>query len=169
MKRFEARIANARAELAGRPKGFEPITFTLEELGLSPSQADAFSHAVAMRPENQALAATQRMERKLVEAGLAKPEREETSVEDLFKRWGKERQPKQNSEAEYKRAKDLFVKTNGDKPIAQYTPAVARAYKDVVLELNVPSGKPLAHGTRVKWFSSVKTLFKLADDNDLLS
>jgi hypothetical protein len=169
MRRFETRIANARAELESKPKGFEPITFTLEELGITQEQAEAYIRVQQSKPEYQALAATQRMERKLVETGLSAPEPEATSVEDLFKRWVKERQPKLNSENEYRRAKDLFVKTNGDKPIAKYTPAHGRAYKDAVLELNAPNGKPLAHGTRVKWFSSVGTLFKLADDNELLT
>jgi hypothetical protein len=32
-------------------------------------------------------------------------------MEELFERWKTERQPKPNSENEYRRAKDLFVKT----------------------------------------------------------
>ena len=166
MRSFEARIANARAELAGRPKAFEPITISPEQFGISQEMMRAI---YLSKPENQALAATQRMERKLVEAGLAQPEREASSMEELFARWKRERQPKPNSENEYRRAKDLFVKTSGDLPIAEYTPAHARAYKDAVLVLNAPKGKPLGFFTRVKWFSSVKTLFKLADDNELLT
>jgi integrase len=166
MKRFEAMIANARAELAGQPKVFQSITINPEQFGIS---QDMMRAIYLSRPENQAVAATQRMERKLIEAGLAPPEREATSMDELFERWKRERQPKPNSENEYRRAKDLFVRTNGAKPIAEYTPAHARAYKDAVLGLNAPNGKPLGFSTRVKWFSSVKTLFKLADDNEFLT
>jgi integrase len=97
------------------------------------------------------------------------PAKGQTSMEELFKRWLKEREPTPNSENEYRRAKNLFVKINTDKPITEYTSANARAYKDAVLDLTAPNGSPLAHGTRVKWFSSVKTLFLLAYKDELLT
>lgn len=165
MGSFEARIANARAALAGQTAQF-PVVF---DLPLNPEMAATARVLDAMRPDSQALAATKRMERNLIEAGLAKPEKEPVSLDALFARWVKERQPKPNSKAEYERAKDLFKRLNTDKPIAEYIADDARKFKDKVLELTAPNGKPLSHGTRVKWFSSVKTLFKLADGNDLLT
>jgi hypothetical protein len=64
MRRFEARIANAQAELAG--KAFKPITIDPERFGISQEMMRAI---YLSRPENQAVAATQRMERRLIEAG----------------------------------------------------------------------------------------------------
>jgi integrase len=171
MRRFEARIADARARLENQPTGSNPymLTIPLEHFGVSPEMEEAYREYLAMKPENQMRETAQRMERNLVEAGLVRATPEAVSMEDLFQRWIKEREPAPNSKNEYQRAKDLFVRLNTDKPIAEYTSTDARKYKDHVLEMNGPNGKPLAHGTRVKWFSSVKTLFTLADANDLLA
>lgn len=98
---------------------------------------------------DQSAALKQEIETKLEAAKLIANTPEATSMEELFKRWVKERQPKTNSENEYRRAKDLFVKTNTDKPISEYTAADARAYKDAVLDLKAPNGKPLGFSTRV--------------------
>jgi site-specific recombinase XerD len=108
------------------------------------------------------------MRQELVQAGLSKPKPDPLSLDELFDRWKIAKKPKQNSEAEYLRAKDLFKQLNTDKPIADYVTANARKFKDAILIKTAPNGEPLAHATRVKWFSSVKTLFKLADGDDLL-
>lgn len=167
MRRFEARIADARARLENRSTG--ELVFTPEELGFTQEQAAAFLRVQQANPEHQAKATADRIERKLIEAGLVTAEPEKTTMGELFERWVRERQPKPNSKAEYQRAKDLFVRLNTDRPIAEYTSADARKFKDAILEQNAPNGKPLSHSSRVKWFGSVKTLFKLADDNDLLA
>ncbi len=85
-------------------------------------------------------------------------------LDAVFDRWKRERQPTTNTIAEYQRAKDAFVKVNGNLPITDFTTAHVRAWKDHVIAM-----PGLAHGTRVKWFGSVRTLFKLADGNDLLT
>jgi hypothetical protein len=90
-------------------------------------------------------------------------------MDELFQRWMREPQPKTNSKAECQRAKDLFIKLNTDRPITEYTSADARKFKDYIVNMKAPNGEPLAHATRMKWFGSVKTLFKLADSNELLT
>ena len=80
MRRFEARIAAARAQRENQPIGFQPITFTTEELGMSRETAEAWARFEAMKPENQMRETTQRMERKLVEAGLTALTPETVSV-----------------------------------------------------------------------------------------
>ncbi len=146
MRGFEARIADAKDRLANeKPTGSNPYMFTLtpEQLDFNPQRLEAYAQYLEMKPENQALAATRRMERKLVEAGLATPEKDPVSLDELFERWIKEKQPKPNSQNEFVRAKNLFKTLNTDKAIAEYTPADVRKYKDRVLELTAPNGKPL--------------------------
>jgi hypothetical protein len=147
MQDFEVRIANARKQLAGESIRYQDVVIDASRWGVSQESLQAYFRS---RPENQIASLKQDIETKLEAAKLIANTPEQTSMEDLFKRWKRERQPRTNSENEYRRAKDLFVKTNGDKPIAEYTPADARAYKDkdAVLELNAPNGKPLGLSTR---------------------
>jgi integrase len=169
MTRFEARIADARARLASESKTFEPIFFTPEQLGFTQEQAHAYLQVQQSKPEVQAKAAVDRIERKLVDAGLVTAEPERTTMDELFQRWVRERQPRTNSKNECERAKDLFVKLNTSKPITEYTSTDARKFKDHIVDMNAPNGQPLAHGSKLKWFGAVKTLFRLADKNDLLT
>ncbi len=167
MQRFESEIAAARKALAEqKPMPFQPFTFKLD---LPPDQLEAMYLAEAAKPHNQMKAAADRIERQLVQAGLVASTPDPVTLDDLFDRWVRERKPSFGSQMEFRRAKDAFKKLNGDLPIAEYTSAHARAWKDRVVEMTAPNGKPLAHATRIKWFTSVKTLFKLADSNDLLS
>jgi integrase len=169
MGRFEARIADAKAKVENKPTGFEQITISLEKLGISQEQAESYLRYQESKPENQMRATAERIERKLVEAGLTAATPDPVSLEELFEQWNRERKPAVGSLMEFQRAKDAFKKLNGDLPIAEYKSSHARAWKDKVLGLTGPDGRPLAHATLVKWFGAVKTLFKLADRNDLLS
>lgn len=167
MQGFESRIASARKQLAtGNRELVFPMIFNIP---MDTGQAEAFMRFEALKPHNQLKAAADRIEAKLAEAGMVASTPEPTTLDELFARWVKERQPTKNSEAEFLRAKDSFKTLNGDLPISSYTTAHVRAWKDKVLGMTAPSGKPLAHATRVKWFSSVGTLFGIADRNDLLT
>ena len=97
MRGFEARIADARARLANEKlTGFQPLTFTIppEDLGMTPEMADAYLHVQSMKPENQMRETARRMEQKLVEAGLVRATPEAVSMEELFERWVRERNPR---------------------------------------------------------------------------
>ena len=148
MRRFEAIIADARGRLANQFNGsIVPIILTAEQLGLTQEHAEAYFRVQQAKPENQMRVTADRIERKLVEAGLAAPTPEPTSMEELFQRWVRARQPRLNSQAEYRRAKNLFIRLGTNKPIAEYTSADARKFKDHVATMNAPDGKPLGHGT----------------------
>ena len=163
MKRFEDQIAVARkAHAAGTPM---PTDYSNVVIEIEPQFQAGMKAMYEASPQGQIA----KMRQELVQAGLSKPKPAPVSLDELFDRWKIAKKPKQNSEAEYLRAKDLFKQLNTDKPIAEYTTADARKFKDAILVKAAPNGEPLSHATRVKWFGSVKTLFKLADGDDLLT
>jgi hypothetical protein len=164
MQDFEARIASARKHLAGAPPG--PVLLIAKDLGVSDGQMQAY---FASRPENRIKVIADQMQAKLAEAGVVVNTPEPVSLDELFERWVKERQPAPNSKNEYERAKNLFKTLNEDKPISGYTNVDARKFKDAIVVKTARNGKPLSHASRVKWFSSIKTLFALADRNELLT
>ncbi|HZQ01362.1 MAG TPA: DUF6538 domain-containing protein [Reyranella sp.] len=163
MKRFEDQIATAKKAYAAGTS--MPVDYSNVVIEIEP-QFQAGMRAIY---ENSPQGQIAKMREELVQAGLSKPKKDPVSLDELFARWKIEKKPKKNSEAEYLRAKDLFKQLNTDKPIAEYTTADARTFKDAILVKTKPDGDPLSHATRVKWFGSVKTLFKLADDDDLLT
>jgi hypothetical protein len=55
--------------------------------------------------------------RMLEHAKLISPVKKGPKLDEVFKQWIKERQPIQNTQAEYERAKQIFVSLNGDHPI----------------------------------------------------
>lgn len=167
MREFEARLASARKQLRTGKVEFPRVEISTEHL--SPFMQASLQRAYEAKPENQIARLNAEIQTKLEAAKLIASTPETTSMEELFERWKRERKPRPNSEAEYRRAKDLFVRLNTDRPIAEYTSADARKFKDAILVQNQPNGTPLSHSSRVKWFGSVKTLFKLADGNDLLT
>ena len=68
------------------------------------------------------------------------PRPEPVSLDELFERWMKERQPAPNSKNEYERAKNLFKTLNEDKAISEYTNADARKFKDAIVVKTDPNG-----------------------------
>lgn len=168
MRKFEDRIAAARAALAeNRSMPFEPHFFQLDSL--TPDENAAWAFAESIKPQNRTLVAIDRMERQLQQAGLSTPPRDAVSFAELFLKWKTERQPALGSLMEYERAKNQFVQLNGDRPISEYTVAHARAWKERVLSIRDAKGHSMAHATYVKIFGAIRTLFKYADRNDLLS
>lgn len=165
MSRFEARIANARTILANGPKQIETISLSAEQLGMTRAQIGSYVDWLQARPEVQNRLAIERIEGKLIEGDLIE---QQTSLHQIYERWKRERTPKVNAVEECKRAIDEFIRLNGDKPIAEYTSTDARRYKDAVVDMKF-KGRPLAHGSKLKWFGAIRTLFRLADSNDLLS
>jgi integrase len=155
MQSFEAIIARARKELAGEP--VNDMVFTL------PGSADwgaAVLRVEQRKPENQ-------IRSMLEKAKLIPDERDARSLDQVFEQWKAERKPTPNTVAEYERAKGLFVALNSDLPIAEYTIAHARKWKQHVAAMS-RNGKALAHATLEKTFGAITTLFRFADRNDYL-
>lgn len=154
MGQFEAKIVRARQQLANQPTDL--ITIPID-----PQWAEASWRLEQQKPENQ-------IRSMLEQAKLIKTKKTPLSIDDLFDQWADERKPTANTEAEYKRAKQLFVTLNGDLPVAEYTVDHARAWKQHVVAMT-RNGKSLAHATLVKAFGGVTTLFAFADRNDYLT
>lgn len=173
MQEFEEKIATARRQVASGQ--FDPAalvigtTFSLSNDPLIVGAGMRQLERQQRQPEVQLQQYRDQIEARLQQANLIAPTPAPVFLDELFKRWERERKPAFSSKMEFQRAKDAFKKLNGDLPIAEYTSAHARAWKDRVVDMTAPNGKPLAHATRIKWFTSVKTLFNLADGNDLLT
>jgi integrase len=154
MQGFEARIAQARKQLAGQA----PEVITID---IDPQWADAAWRWEQRKPENQ-------IRTMLQQAKLIPEKRRGAKLDVLFEQWVKERQPTPNGQKENARAKALFIELNGDLASNKYTTEHARKWKDYVLDRKF-KGKPLAHASREKMFNAVADLFRFADRNDLLS
>jgi integrase len=161
MQRFEHELAAARLAL----RGSNPPQFHFLYPGELPQDAMLlWSH----KPEHRMEAIANRMDRRLQEVGLVKAEPLSISMHELFQRWNTERKPARLSYLEYERAKDQFLQLNGDVPISEYTVEHARSWKDHVLTMRTRNGASLAHGSQVKIFGIVRTLFNYADRNGFL-
>lgn len=84
-------------------------------------------------------------------------------MQQVFDEWKLAKQPRANTVAEYQRSMDLFIAQNGKLAVRYYTKDHARKWRDHVVAM-----PDLAHSTREKWFGSIKTLFRFADDRDYL-
>ena len=154
MQEFERRIQEAKRQLAGQP--------TDAVIVIEPRWAAQLARIEQAKPENQ-------IRSMLEQAKLVQPKKDALSLDELFKQWKAERQPTPNTIAEYERALRLFKTLNGDLPIAEYTVAHARAWKQHVAAMTNGGGAPLAHATLEKAFGAVTTLFRFADRNDYLT
>lgn len=152
MQGFEAKIANARKQLAGQPVD-DPYVIQIEP-------SIHYQRFQAAKPENQ-------IRSMLEKAKLIPDQREARSLDQVFEQWKAERKPTPNTIAEYERTKEMFVTLNGTLPIAEYTVAHARAWKQHVAAMT-RDGKALAHATLEKTFGAITTLFRFADRNDYL-
>src|SRR4029077_1846763 len=99
----------------------------------------------------------------LEQAALIPADKEPLSMLKLFEQWKAERQPAQNTAAEYEKFMQTFLIVCGELPVAAYTVEHARKWKQHVVAL-----PDLAHSTREKWFGSMRTMFKFADRNEYL-
>ena len=163
MADLEGRIERARQMARGETPS--PV-FVMHA---TPEQQAAMKAVRLATPEGRIEAMTEKVERQLEQAGLTTPIVEVLTLDQLFEKWKAENKPSPNSEEEYARAKGWFKKLCGDKPIAEYTIADSRKYKEHVLAMTGHDGEPLAHATMVKNFSMVRTLFKYADGNEYLT
>jgi hypothetical protein len=149
MQQFEVRIADAWRTLRQEPRPEQPVEIVLD-LGPGWKLPD-------MRTTDQKVKAL------LEQANLVPADKEPLSMLKLFEQWKAERQPSQNTGAEYGRFMDTFLIVCGELPVAAYTVEHARKWKQHVVAL-----PDLAHSTREKWFGSIRTLFKFADRNEYL-
>lgn len=153
MQGFEATIEQARRELAGEAS--EGLFFEVDA-----RWQEGMRRAYEAKPENQI--------RKMLEtAKLIPDQRDARSLDEVFGQWKTERKPTPNTIAEYERAKEMFVALSGDLPIAEYTVAHAREWKQYVAAMT-RDRKALAHATLEKTFGAITTLFRFADRNDYL-
>lgn len=155
MQGFEATIERARRKLSGQPP-LNPYLVHFDSGEIDPVHRLVHES----KPENQIRAM-------LEQAKLIPDQREARSLDDVFEQWKTERKPTANTIAEYERAKEMFVTLNGDLPIAEYTVAHAREWKQHVAAMT-REGKTLAHATLEKTFGAITTLFRFADRNDYL-
>lgn len=166
MQEFEGLISAARRALAeNRAKPHQPLTI---ELDLPEDQVRAWAFAESMKPYNQLKAAADRIELQLQKANGSASPSESISIHQLFDKWKTERQPSHESLTEYERAKTQFVALVKDLPIAEYTAADARKWKEHVLNMRDRSGREMASASYAKIFGMVRTLFRYADRNELL-
>ena len=105
----------------------------------------------------------QKVKALLEQAALIPADKEPLSMLKLFEQWKAERQPAQNTAAEYEKFMQTFLIVCGELPVAAYTVEHARKWKQHVVAL-----PGLAHSTREKWFGSMRTMFKFADRNEYL-
>jgi integrase len=158
MAEFEATVAEARKKLALEWPGEWPEKDLIIEI--DPKWAKGMQRYYDSKPENQ-------IRSMLEKAKLIPDKRNARSLDEVFDQWETERKPTQNTVAEYKRAKQLFVTLNGDLPVAEYTVEHARKWKQYVAGMS-RNGKALAHATLEKNFGAITTLFGFADRNDYL-
>jgi Phage integrase SAM-like domain len=154
MQEFEARIEHAKRQAAGQA---EPIIM----IPVPDRWQASLAKAEQMKPENQ-------IRRMLEQAKMIGPAKKGPKLDTVFEEWVKERKPTQNTQAEYERAKQIFITLNGNHPINEYTTEHARKWKQYVVD-QTNNGKALAHATREKTFGAVTTLFRYADRNDWLT
>lgn len=166
MGQFEARIIAARKQLTTGKFEFQPVTVPLN---VPDWAVQGLLRQQAQKPENQIAALKGEIQAKLEHAGMIASTPEPVSLGELFARWKTERNPTKLTAQEYERSMGVFVRINGDLPIAEYTVPHARAWKDHVLKMTDRKGKELAFGTLVKIFGAMPTLFGLAERNELLT
>ena len=164
MNEIAQRFEYARKLAAGDATAAAPVI----QIYLTPEQQAQARALRMMTPQGQMEDALGKMNAKLEAAKLINPVAEALTLGELFTKWKTERKPAQSSILEYERSKDLFLKLNQVRPLADYTVQHARAWKDHVLAIT-REGKPLSFGTQIKIFGAVKTLFRYADRNEFLS
>ncbi len=153
MAQFEAIIADSWRVYRQEPAAPEPAKPIIIEVQPLPGW-----------PLPDLRSADQKIGDMLRKANLLPEAKAPVALSAIFEQWKVEKQPTQNTAAEYERSMELFIEVCGSRPVAEYAKEHARKWKDHVVAM-----PDLAHSTREKWFGSIRTLFRFADRVDKLN